>query len=165
MFHTDNANAFVDQVKPWDLAKQIGKESALHQSCSEAINIFRLLTIYLKPILPRLAAQVEMLLNIKPLQWSDAKTWLPDGHTINEYKHLMTRVDPKQMTALVEANRESLKPAAPAPQSQQRHAQHQENVVEAATQPATISIDDFTKSICASRKSSTPSTSKARTSC
>lgn len=57
----------------------------------------------------------------------------------------MTRIDPKQITALVEANRESLKPAAPAPQSQQRHAQHQENVVEAATQPATISIDDFTK--------------------
>ena len=145
MFHTDNANAFVDQAKPWELAKQTGKEPALHQCCSEAINIFRLLTIYLKPVLPRLAAEVEALLRVSPLQWTDAGNWLPDGHTINAYKHLMTRVDPKQIAALVAANRESLKPAAPAPHSQQRHAQHQENAVEAATQPATISIDDFTK--------------------
>ena len=57
----------------------------------------------------------------------------------------MTRVDPKQMTALTEANKESLKPAAPPPHSQQRHAQHQENIVETVTQPATISIDDFSK--------------------
>ncbi len=115
MLHTGNVNAFVDQVKPWELAKQPGKESALHQSCSEAINIFRLLTIYLKPVLPRLAAQVELLLNVKPLQWSDANTWLPDGHTINEYKHLMARVDPKHLTALVEANKESLKPGSRGP--------------------------------------------------
>ncbi|RPJ44840.1 MAG: methionine--tRNA ligase subunit beta, partial [Betaproteobacteria bacterium] len=62
---------------------------------------------------------------------------------------LMTRVDPKQVIALTEVNKESLKPAAPAPHSQQRHAQHQENIVEAATSSAipsaTISIDDFTK--------------------
>ena len=145
MFHTDNANAFVDQVKPWELAKRAGKESALHQCCSEAINIFRLLTIYLKPVLPRLAAEVESLLQVGPLQWIDAGHWLPGGHTISTYKHLMIRVDPKQIIALVEANKTSLKPAIPAPHSQQRHAQHQENAVEVATQPATISIDDFTK--------------------
>ena len=109
MFHTDNANAFVAQVKPWELAKQAGQEAALHQCCSEAINIFRLLTIYLKPVLPQLAAQVEALLNVEPLRWSDATTWLPDGHAINEYKHLMTRVDQKQIAALVEANTENLR--------------------------------------------------------
>jgi methionyl-tRNA synthetase len=57
----------------------------------------------------------------------------------------MTRVDPKQIEALVAANKESLKPATPAPHSQQRHAQHQENAVEAATVPTHISIDDFSK--------------------
>ena len=149
MFHTDNANAFVDQAKPWELAKQAGQEPALLQCCSEAINIFRILTIYLKPVLPRLAAQVEALLNIPPLQWSDARHWLPQGHSINNYKHLMTRINPEQIEALVAANRESLKPTTPAPHSPQRHAQHQENTVEAATpsaaSPATISIDDFSK--------------------
>ena len=57
----------------------------------------------------------------------------------------MTRVDPKQIAALSEVNKESLKPATPAPHSQQRHAQHQENAVEAVTQPETISIDDFSR--------------------
>ncbi len=145
MLHTDHANAYIDRVKPWELAKQAGKESELHQCCSDAINIFRLLTIYLKPVLPALATQVESLLNVQPLRWSDASAWLPAGHRINDYKHLMTRVDPKQIAALVAANKESLKPATPAPHSQQRHAQHQENAVEAATQPSTITIDDFTK--------------------
>ena len=145
MFHTDNANAFVDQVKPWELSKQANKESDLHQCCSEAINIFRLLTIYLKPVLPRLATQVETLLNVPPFKWADAQSWLPAGHKINEYKHLMTRVDAKQIAALTEANKESLNPATPAPHSQQRHAQHQENAVEAATEPVHISIDDFSK--------------------
>ncbi len=149
MLHADHANAFVAQVKPWELAKQAGQESALHQCCSEAINIFRLLTIYLKPVLPRLAAQVEILLNVPPLQWADANRWLPAGHQMSEYQHLMIRVDPKQIAALVEANKESLKPTTPVPHSQQRHAQHQENIVEATTastpSSATISIDDFTK--------------------
>ena len=145
MFHTDNANAFVDQVKPWELSKKANKESDLHQCCSEAINIFRLLTIYLKPVLPRLATQVETLLNVPPFEWADAQSWLPAGHKINEYKHLMTRVDAKQIAALTEANKENLKPATPAPHSQQRHAQHQENTVEAATVPTHISIDDFSK--------------------
>jgi methionyl-tRNA synthetase len=159
MLLADRANQFVDAEKPWELAKQPGAEARLHAVCTEAIALFRLLTIYLKPVLPAVAARVESFLAIAPLAWSDAGTDLPEGHRIEAYQHLMARIDPKQVEALVEANRESLKPA-PESHSPQRHAQHQENAVtvnqstnppaaapaaEAAPATPTISIDDFMK--------------------
>jgi methionyl-tRNA synthetase len=111
---TDRANQYVDQRKPWELSKQPGREAELQGACSEALNMFRLLTIYLKPVLPHLAQQVERLLGVAPLSWADAATLLPAGHAIAEYRHLTTRIDPKQVAALVAANRESLQ-ATPAP--------------------------------------------------
>ena len=132
---TDEVNQYVDQVKPWELAKQEGKDAELHAACSLLINLFRLLTIYLKPVLPKLAADVEAFLNVAPLQWHDAQTLLL-GHEIKPYSHLMTRIDPKQVEALVEANKQSLAPAtevaAPA---------------KSAIEPIapTINIDDFGK--------------------
>jgi methionyl-tRNA synthetase len=141
----DQANQYVDAKKPWEIAKSPARNDELQSVCSTALALFRDLTLYLKPVLPALAKQAETLLNMPELTWQDAWRHLPAGHVIRPYRHLMTRVDPNQITALIEANRESLKPAAPAPHSQQRHAQHQENAVEAATQPATISIDDFAK--------------------
>ena len=140
----DRVNVYFDGMRPWELARDPAKKALLHETCSTTIDMFRLLTLYLKPVLPQLAAEVERFLNIAPLKWSDAKATLAPGHRINDYRHLMTRVEVKQITALVDANRESLKPA-PQPQSQQRHAQHQEQAVEAATQPATINIEDFSK--------------------
>jgi methionyl-tRNA synthetase len=150
----DRANQFVDQEKPWELARDPAQSDRLHLVCSEALNLFRLLTLYLKPVLPRLAEQVESFLAIPPLIWDDAQSVLATGHVIREYKHLMTRVDPKHIEALVAANRETLQPAADG-HSQQRHAQHQENVVNQNTEtPATaaiapveptIGIDDFMK--------------------
>ena len=100
----DAANVVVNDRKPWELAKQEGKEAELHAACSEAIEAFRLLTLYLKPVLPTVAAAVESFLGIAPLTWADAATALPAGHAINAYSHLMTRIDPKQVVALVEAN-------------------------------------------------------------
>jgi methionyl-tRNA synthetase len=111
---TDRANQYVDQRKPWELSKLPGREAELQTACSEALNMFRLLTIYLKPVLPHLAQQVERLLGVEPLSWPDAATLLPAGHAIGEYRHLTTRIDPKQIAALVAANRESLQ-ATPAP--------------------------------------------------
>ncbi len=116
MLHTDNANAFIDQVKPWDLARKPGQEAALLQACTEGLNIFRLLTIYLKPVLPALSRAVESFLNIASLEWSDAAHWLPAGHRVNEYKHLMTRIDPKNIEGMVEASKENLSQANPSPQ-------------------------------------------------
>ena len=148
----DAANVVVNDRKPWELAKQEGEEAAanLHAACSEAIEAFRLLTLYLKPALPKVAEAVEAFLGIQPLTWADAATALPAGHTINAYSHLMTRIDPKQVVALVEANKESLAPTEPAPQ---KHAEKQEKAVAVATAQAEaaknadahISIDDFMK--------------------
>jgi methionyl-tRNA synthetase len=136
MLAADELNQFVDQEKPWELAKQAGAEARLQWVCSQALEGFRLLTLALKPVLPRVAARVEAFLGVPPLAWRDAATPLPPGHRINAYEHLMTRVDAKAIDALVAANRESLKPA-PAAHSPQRHAQQQENRVEKDTSAAT----------------------------
>ena len=143
----DRANQFVNDHAPWELAKHEGKEAELHRVCSEALNLFRLLTIYMKPVLPRLAAEVEAFLKVAPFAWADAAALLPGGHRIGEYKHLATRVERKQIDALLEANRESLAPApapAPPPHSQQRHAEHQQHAEE-KTAVSHISIDEFSK--------------------
>ena len=142
---TDAANQYVDSVKPWELAKQEGKEVELHAACTNALNLFRLLTVLLKPILPVLAAKVEAFLSVAPLTWADAQYLLAAGHGINVYEHLMTRVDPKLIEKLVEANKESLAPT-PEQQSPQRHAEHQQNEVksESPWEPF-CNIDDFMK--------------------
>ncbi len=145
MLLTDAANQYVDSVKPWELAKKEGQDGELHAACSNALNLFRLLTVLLKPILPAVAGKVEKFLNSAPLTWTDAHSLLAAGHGINAYEHLMTRVDPKLIEKLVDANKESLAPA-PEQQSPQRHAQHQQAEVPAASpwEPY-CNIDDFMK--------------------
>ena len=108
----DRANQYVDHEKPWELAKQPGQEAQLHEVCSTALNLFRLLTLYLKPVLPKLAHEVEAFLCIPPLVWGDATSILAPGHVIHPYRHLMQRVDVKQTEALVAANRETMPGAA-----------------------------------------------------
>ena len=104
----DAVNAYVDTAKPWDQAKDPANAVALHETCSVSVEAFRLLSLALKPVLPKLAEAVEGFLGIEPLKWSDAATPLSSERPINAYKHLMTRVDPKQIEALLAANRESL---------------------------------------------------------
>jgi methionyl-tRNA synthetase len=150
MAQADKANAFVAAAAPWEMAKQEGREAELHTVCSAAIEMFRLLTLYLKPVLPQLAEAVEHFLNIQPLAWSHAMHALPDGHGIKPYQHLAARLDPKAIEAMVEANKESLQPA-PQAHSEQRHAEHQQNEAKAEAAAAEqewepfISIDDFTR--------------------
>ncbi len=157
----DLANAYVNDKAPWLLAKQEGQEAALHEVCTISINLFRLLTLYLKPVLPILAQQVESFLNIEPLSWRSVNDALL-GHRINPYQHLMTRIDPKSITALVEANQQNLQ-AAPEVQSPARHAEAQQHAPSqqpaSAEQPSPlqgegvkvgaiapiISIEDFNK--------------------
>ena len=144
MRFADIANQYVNDNKPWELAKSGDNEARLQVVCSTALNLFRDLTLFLSPVLPRLAAEVEAFLNIAPLHWADIATSLPAGHRINDYRHLMTRIERKQIDALIEANRESLAPT-PAP-SQQRHAEKQQHEAQAAEGAApTIGIDDFSK--------------------
>ena len=131
----DVVNQYADRNKPWDLAKQPGASERLHQVCSELLNAFRILTIYLKPILPHTAERVAAFMNLAgKLDWQHLGEY--PRAPINQYQHLMTRAERKQIDALIAANQESLQPAAPA-HSQQRHAQHQENVVSQTT-PLTL---------------------------
>ncbi len=150
----DLANEYVNGQAPWVIAKQEGQDEKLQEVCTISLNLFRLLTLYLKPILPKLAEQVESFLNIEPLTWSDVEDFL-EGK-INNYSHLMTRLDPKLIEAMVAANKDSLSPS-PSPasgrgeqsHSEQRHAAHQQQEAKKAmteTENNTyISIDDFMK--------------------
>jgi methionyl-tRNA synthetase len=103
MLLADKVNAYVDQNKPWELAKQEGMEARLHDVCTACIEAFRLLALQLKPVLPALAAQVESFLNVAPFTFDAAQTLLGAGHGINAYQHLMQRVDIKQLESLFEA--------------------------------------------------------------
>ena len=98
----DRVNAYVDANKPWELAKDPANNARTQEVCSRLLEAFRILTLYLKPVLPELAIQVEALLNIAPLQWSDVNHALPDQHVMQPYSHLMTRVDPKMLDELFE---------------------------------------------------------------
>ncbi len=167
----DLANQYVNDHKPWELAKQEGQEARLHTVCSTALNMFRDLARFLKPVLPALAAQVESFLSIPALDWQGDWAALPAGHAIQPYSHLMTRVERKQIDALLEANRESLAPAAPATDaktasSQQRHAEKQQHTAQAARPLPTPSPSTTSpRSTCASPALSTARRWKARRSC
>ena len=132
MEQADAVNAYVDANKPWELAKDPANNARLQEVCSRLLEAFRIMTIYLKPVLPALATQVEALLNIAPLGWNDIAHPLPDQHTVNTYAHLMTRVEPKMLDALFDA------PAEEAPEAA---------AAESAIAPlaAEIKIDDFAK--------------------
>jgi methionyl-tRNA synthetase len=97
----DKVNEYVDQHKPWDLAKKEGADAALQDVCSTCIEAFRLLTIYLKPVLPALARQVEDFLQVPALTFGDVASAL-GAHRIGTYTHLMQRVDTKLLDALFE---------------------------------------------------------------
>ena len=103
MEQADLVNAYVDANKPWELAKQPDSDAKLQEVCSRLLEAFRILTIFLKPVLPQLAAQVETQLNIAPLQWSSVATPLPDQHQVQAYTHLMQRVDPAVFDLLFDA--------------------------------------------------------------
>ena len=100
----DKVNAFVDENKPWEIAKDPERESDLQRVCSVTLEAFRLLSLYLKPVLPQVTAGVEDFLSVPAMTWNDVKTPLSSQHPIKAYKHLMTRVEAPQIKALLAAN-------------------------------------------------------------
>ena len=141
----DVANQYVNDNKPWELARQDGQDARMHTVCSTALNQFRVLAGLLKPILPGVAEQVEGFLNIAPLKWGQLSEALPAGHAINKYQHMLTRIERVQIDRLIEANTASLAPAADGG-NPQRHAESQQKEAEAQVAASdTIAIDDFTK--------------------
>ncbi len=132
----DTANEWFDEKRPWEIAKKGSKEAELQSVCSTALNLFRHLTIYLAPVLPKVATDAASFLNLnkRALTWADADKFLPEGHTIASYSHLMTRVEEKQLDALFEPPSEKSAMTPPSPQPSPADAGE-----------GVISIDDFSK--------------------
>jgi methionyl-tRNA synthetase len=135
----DKANQYIDEKKPWLIAKQEGNEAELHDVCSMGINLFRLLASFLKPVIPALAAEVEIFLNINPQVWPVITQPLLN-HVINDFKPLMTRVESDKIAAIVEASKENLE-KTPGQQTQIRDVK--EINFEPVAKP--IEFDDFAK--------------------
>jgi len=126
----DTANAYIAQNAPWELAKDPKNDARLAEVCTVSLNVFRLLTIYLKPVLPKVAESVEQFLRIPPLQWKDAQQLL-ENHVIGSYEHLMTRAESKQLDALLGLD----EPAAA----------KAETTPAAATATDEVTVEDFAK--------------------
>ena len=134
----DKVNAYVDANKPWEIAKAPDQYERLHDVCTTCIEAFRILTIYLKPILPKLAADVAFFLMVPPESFDDVKTPLGPGAQIGEYTHLMQRVDAKQLDALFE-------PPAPVPQALAAMNTEASATPGGEVLAPTITIEDFAR--------------------
>ena len=139
----DLANQYIDENKPWVLAKEAGREQEVQDVCSMGINLFRLLIIYLKPVLPAMAASAESFLNVPPLLWQDANKSLT-SHTINRFKPLMTRIESSAIEAILEESTSTLETENEAEDKTMTEA---ENTTPLALDPISdeISFDDFVK--------------------
>ena len=134
----DKVNAYVDANKPWEIAKAPDQYERLHDVCTTCIEAFRILTIYLKPMLPKLAADVAFFLMVPPESFDDVKTPLGPGAQIGEYTHLMQRVDAKQLDALFE-------PPAPVPQALAAMNTEASATPGGEVLAPTITIEDFAR--------------------
>ncbi|MDH5218835.1 MAG: methionine--tRNA ligase subunit beta, partial [Gammaproteobacteria bacterium] len=136
----DRANQYVDEKQPWVLAKEEGKEQELQDVASVGVNLFRVLITYLKPVLPAVAQNAEVFLNAGELSWNSVDQPLLD-HAIQKYKPLMTRVESKQVDAMVEESKENVPPAEE--KSVKKPAKKAAKVDIVA--PETIQFEDFAK--------------------
>jgi methionyl-tRNA synthetase len=135
----DQVNRFVDDEKPWELAKNPDKAEKLHLVCSEALESFLALSVYLAPVLPETAKRVSGFLNAGTLNWETAARYLGAGHRIGEFRHLVNRVEEKQLDKLFSAD------SVPQPSAPQRHAEKQQKDAKEHAVNAEITIDDFSK--------------------
>ncbi len=137
MLLADRANRYVDDHKPWVLAKDPARLPEVQAICTQSLNLFRALAIYLQPVLPVLVSQVETFFRSQPFSWSDAGRPLL-GTTINEYKPLTVRVDPLIMDALFSVQTAGTVPTDKVPAAPLKAAETQPGVPE-------ITVDEFAK--------------------
>jgi len=144
----DEANAYVAEKAPWLLAKDESRREELHIACTYAINAFRLLSIWLAPVVPGIAARAGGFLGEREWRFADAAEPLL-GSPLAPFRPLATRIDPKKIEAMIEASRESLKPVEPAPSATPAKTPAcSAGTASAAAKddaPATIGIDDFAR--------------------
>ena len=143
MHLVDKLNQYVQDVKPWELAKDSAQRRRLHWECSLILNVFKTLTVYLAPVLPKLTESARELMNIGKWGWDEASRPFSSGHEIRPYEVLATRLDKKRIDALTEANKETMQEKPKQAHSPTRHAEAQQHAIVPLAD--TISIDDFAK--------------------
>ncbi|MBS0218160.1 MAG: methionine--tRNA ligase [Proteobacteria bacterium] len=137
MVLADEANKYIDERKPWVIAKQDGADAELQSVCTQGINLFRVLALALAPVLPDVSRRVAEWLQAPLSTWTDCDRPLV-AQRINAYQPLFTRIDPKQIDAMTEASKDTLQQATTAPAATTA-------AIEAKSEPAFIGIDDFAK--------------------
>ncbi|MDB6164557.1 MAG: metG, partial [Xanthomonadaceae bacterium] len=149
----DDANRYIDEHKPWVLAKQEGADAELQAVCTQGLNLFRILITMLKPVLPQLSSQADVFLQAPVTRWGDVNSPLV-GHIIASYTPLFTRIDARQIDAMIQASKEDLAPidnasagalTPPPVVDEASGAQPTAQGVRAPDGAATIGIDDFAK--------------------
>jgi len=136
----DLANGYINDQEPWARIRDPGDRERVHQVCTTAVNVFRLLMLYLKPVLPRLTEAVEEFLQIPPMAWTGEFELLLDAR-IKPYKHLARRVDDRQIEALMAENRSAPTPPASAVPSGTAEGAK----AKGETTAGSISIEDFAR--------------------
>ncbi len=136
MAMADQANQFIADKAPWQMAKEEGRDAEVLSVCTDGINAFRMLVTYLKPILPTLAEKSEAFLNVSPLLWSDLDELLVD-HDINKFKPLMSRIEQKDVDAMIEAGKSSVDDAT--------STEAADKAMDKTAENNTIEFDDFAK--------------------
>ena len=152
----DIANRYIDDKKPWVIAKQEGADAELQAVCTQGLNLFRVLAAGLAPVLPSICARAATFLAAPLSHWDDVAQPLV-GHVINSYEPLLTRIDPKNIQAMIDASKDTMQPADDASEKAKAEvktaakaygskiAADAAPTAAASTSAATISIDDFAK--------------------
>jgi methionyl-tRNA synthetase len=141
----DRANQYIDEKKPWALAKIEGEEQQVHDVCSVGINLFRQLAVYLAPVLPTLAQQVQDFLKLDRFDFASRQNILT-AHEISQFQPLMQRVDPKAVAAMVDASKDSLASAAePAKVEKKKEKKVEKKPEPKVGEAEIIGIEDFIK--------------------
>jgi len=144
MAFVDIANQYVNDQKPWEMAKLEERSEELHQVCSMCLNLFRVFTLYLKPVLPKLAADVQKFLNLEDSEMAWGEMRPLTGRRINPFQHLMTRIEPRQIDSLIEDNKQTLgQPQAATAAAQAKKSGSREKPPQNPAQQ--IGIDEFKK--------------------
>lgn len=104
---SDQTNKYFSDNEPWKLLTS-NKELA-HEVCTFSLNAFKLISVMLKPVLPKLSADIEKILNLSFQQWNDAKNALPENYKIQMFNQILSRVDAKNVANMIDTNTDDAK--------------------------------------------------------
>jgi methionyl-tRNA synthetase len=144
MVLADRANQYIDAKEPWKIAKEPGREEELRDVCTVGLNLFRQIAVYLAPVLPRLAQQTGELLGAPIASWDDTRRPLA-GTKVAEFQHMLKRVDPKKVEAMIEDSKQGAAPTSAASAAVPQWSDGPEPLAKEPLTTEHCTIDDFTK--------------------